>query len=209
MGCGAIYLNHRLYKCYFEDGMTDKYIEYLVTSYKLIPNYIYIGALAFFIFGLCLILCVKGVKKRGGKIAVLMLVEYVVLVYCSTVLFRKDNGAYRTVLQPFQGLSNGTLALEPESVLNIVFYIPIGFLLGTILHCKRWWIALLVGCCVSMSVELLQHYLSKGFAETDDVICNVGGCMLGYCLYVVSHYAISAIKVFKYEKRTTDFSTRG
>ena len=67
--------------------------------------------------------------------------------------------------------------------MNVIVFIPIGMILGSLLRVKgSWLIALLIGCSVSVTIEAMQYFLHRGFAETDDVMHNTLGCMIGYGL---------------------------
>lgn len=59
---------------------------------------------------------------------------------------------------------------------------PVGILLGLAFRSITWWKALLIGCGISVSIEALQYFFQRGFAETDDVMHNTLGCVLGYML---------------------------
>ena len=66
-----------------------------------------------------------------------------------------------------------------EVLLNVALFVPIGFLLGGIMH-KGFLKVLLTGCLLSIIIELLQLASGRGICETNDVIHNSIGCMLGY-----------------------------
>ena len=67
--------------------------------------------------------------------------------------------------------------------MNVVVFIPIGILLGLLLRVKgSWLIPLIVGMGISVSIETMQYFFHRGFAETDDVVHNTLGCMIGYIL---------------------------
>ncbi len=82
----------------------------------------------------------------------------------------------------------GREALLPENVMNMMVFIPVGLLLGCVFRCMNWWKALLIGGGISVSVEVLQFVTSKGFTETDDVMHNTLGCLLGYGTYSIGRY---------------------
>jgi glycopeptide antibiotics resistance protein len=69
-----------------------------------------------------------------------------------------------------------------ENIMNVVAFVPIGLLLGIGIPRLKWWYALLIGFCLSSSIEILQFVFKKGFSEFDDVIHNTFGCILGYIL---------------------------
>lgn len=68
-----------------------------------------------------------------------------------------------------------------EILLNIALFVPIGFLLGGMMQ-KGIVKVLLIGCVLSSLIELLQLASGRGLCETNDVIHNTVGCMVGYCL---------------------------
>ena len=55
--------------------------------------------------------------------------------------------------------------------------------------------ALLVGLCLSVSIEALQFVFKFGFSELDDVIHNTLGCMIGYGVYalVTARFAVQVL----------------
>ena len=63
---------------------------------------------------------------------------------------------------------------------NILFFIPFGFLLP---GKKDWKQVLLISFAVSFSIELSQFVFAVGLAETDDVVANVVGGVVGFRLY--------------------------
>lgn len=160
--------------------MREQIESYIASLYQDIPNGIYEGAISVYFFGAVTIVFIKGWKRGWRKLVALLLVEYVFLVYCSTVLFRATiERGYN--FRPFWSYDKTELVIE--NVMNIVVFIPIGALLGSLLRVKgSWLIALMVGMVISISIEAMQFFFHKGFAETDDVMHNTLGCILGYML---------------------------
>lgn len=75
---------------------------------------------------------------------------------------------------------------------NILLFIPFGILLYRTLYaysrkCSLRMI-LIVVILTSISVELLQYAFSCGKSETDDVITNVLGALIGYMLIKLLDY---------------------
>ena len=64
-------------------------------------------------------------------------------------------------------------------------FIPLGFLFGIAVKKKKWWQVLLIGGCISGSIEFLQLLLKKGVSEFDDIMHNTLGCMIGYGIYAL------------------------
>ena len=66
-----------------------------------------------------------------------------------------------------------------EVLLNVALFVPIGFLLGGIMS-KGFLKVLFTGCLLSILIELLQLASGMGLCETNDVIHNTVGCIMGY-----------------------------
>lgn len=64
---------------------------------------------------------------------------------------------------------------------NVPLFVPIGFLLGGIVS-KGFVKACPIGCVLSILIELLQFATGRGLCETNDVIHNTVGCLVGYGL---------------------------
>lgn len=64
-----------------------------------------------------------------------------------------------------------------DIALNILLFIPFGFLLG-----DKGWKAVLFGFLLSAFIELIQYIAVLGYCEADDVLNNTIGCGLGVLL---------------------------
>lgn len=71
-----------------------------------------------------------------------------------------------------------------EIVLNILVFIPIGFLAGCLWHGKDFKKVIGIGLLVALVIEFGHFVFEKGLAELDDVINNVLGCSIG-CLMAI------------------------
>ena len=161
--------------------------EYLEWYVLYIPKAVYGWGLAGFL--LVLIAAVLwGGKKEGIRFAVaFLLTEYVALLLYFTVFIRRSTGVYEYMLMPFwsyRAMLQSTRVLAQEALMNVAVFIPVGFLAGLMQKRATWSITALVGVCISVSVELLQLVLKRGCCETDDVINNTFGCMVGYFILV-------------------------
>ena len=72
-----------------------------------------------------------------------------------------------------------------ENILNVLLFVPIGFLAGCGVQRVTWKKVLFLGGGLSIFIELLQFIFKKGFCESDDVIHNVLGCLIGFGLWRV------------------------
>ena len=164
------------------------YLEGLIHG---IPSLIYVGAAILLCIGLLIFIKWKGFRKGIRFASLLALVEYVALIYCSTVLFRVTRGIHKYDFHPFW--SNNDPTLFVENVMNVVVFVPVGLLMGIAFKDIRWWQVLLIGCGISVSIETLQFVFMKGFSELDDVMHNTLGCMIGYGVYALARYGYERI----------------
>lgn len=166
--------------------MKGQIAEYVISLYKDIPMAVYEGLLSVLCLGVVVVIICYGLKRGWRKIAGLILAEYVFVIYCSTVIFRKASEGVGHDFSPFWSyiaIHEGRTELLAENIMNVVVFVPLGILLGSLLRVKgSWLIALLIGLCISISIEVMQFFFHKGFAETDDVMHNTIGCILGYML---------------------------
>lgn len=122
-------------------------------------------------------------KYRRRWVTGALLGEYVFLVLWSTVIRRIGRDGGELKLMPYWNFNELVLGKDPldfvEIGLNIVLFVPIGLLLAVICtHWKIWEIAL-IGCGMSMVIEALQLVFRCGLCETNDVIHNTIGCVMG------------------------------
>ena len=160
--------------------MGEEFRLYIISLYQDIPQEVYEGLLSIFCLGVVSFLGWKGFKKGLRYSAVLLLIEYIFLLFCSTVLFRAAKEIREYNFTPFWSYSRPDLLIE--NIMNVVVFIPVGLLLGIAFKQMTWWKALLIGCGISVTIESLQFFFMRGFSEVDDVMHNTLGCILGYIL---------------------------
>jgi glycopeptide antibiotics resistance protein len=166
--------------------MREQIAEYVVSLYKNIPMAVYEGLLSVLCLGVVVIIVCYGLKRGWRKIAGLILVGYVFVIYCSTVLFRTAADGNGHEFRPFwsyDAIENGRSELLAENMMNVIVFVPVGVMLGCAFRSMTWWKVLLIGCGISVSIEAMQYIFHRGFAETDDVMHNTLGCVIGYGLY--------------------------
>ena len=171
--------------------MREHFREYIVSLYQNIPTEVYEGLLSVFCLGFVMLLVFCGIKKGLRYSSGLLLVEYVFLLFCSTVIFRPTGEARQCDFHPFWSYDRPELLVE--NIMNVIVFIPIGMILGSLLRVKgsstseatksmTWLFTLLIGCGISVTIESLQFFLMRGFSEVDDVMHNTLGCIAGYIL---------------------------
>lgn len=130
------------------------------------------------------------------------------IAYCFFILwytvFSRDVRQTQRVFKPeffwaFKALAAGRPEGKTESIQyinNILFFIPFG-----ILFPKRKWLWVLVGALTfSCLIEVTQYCFNFGWAEIDDVICNVLGALIGFWIILVLE---------KHVKRDSEIKCRG
>lgn len=126
---------------------------------------------------------VKSWRQTWGLLAL----GYGVLILYVTVFSRPSNSQIAYSLWPFSSyvqIENGDNYLLPQVVMNVVVFIPVGFLIRA--TSKEWSCgkAIAYGTLLSVAVETLQLVLLKGTAEVDDVIHNTLGSYIGVLIFI-------------------------
>lgn len=163
--------------------MRDEFKQYIISLYKDIPQEVYEGLLSVFCLVVVLFVAFKGIRTAFRWSSVLLLIEYIFLLFCSTVIFRPIGEARQYDYHPFWSYNRPELLVE--NIMNVIVFIPVGLLLGCAFKQVTWWKVLLMGCSISFTIEALQFWFMKGFSEVDDVMHNTVGCIMGYIIYSI------------------------
>ena len=188
--------------------------------------------LAALVAGSAVILLCRRIRHKGRAVAALMLVLYILLIYCHTVILREpaESASHNFKLfWSYEAFLSGESPFPTDAVLNLLMLLPAGILFGGACgsrsrarcvspaagtsggsqvgstnpdagacdgsrsgsanqsNANSGWLqalyALLLGACISISIETLQFFLHRGFAELDDVLHNTLGCLIGWLLY--------------------------
>ncbi len=178
--------------------MSDE-LQYIISLYQDIPKEVYEGLLSVFCIGLVVFIAWKGFKTGLRYSVALLLVEYIFLIFCSTVIFRTTGETRKYDFQPFwsyQAIQDNREDLLAENIMNVVVFIPVGLLLGIAFKQVTWCKALLIGCEISAVIELLQFFLMRGFSEVDDVMHNTLGCFIGYGIFLIGRYVYERLSTW-------------
>jgi len=165
--------------------MEKEFRQYIIYLYQDVPQEVYDGLLSIFCLGALLLIIWKGFKIGFRYSAALLLLEYIFLLFCSTVIFRSTSDTRQYDFHPFwsyNAIQEGREGLLAENIMNVVVFVPIGLLLGIAFKQVTWWKALLIGSGISVTIEALQFFLMRGFSEVDDVMHNTLGCIFGNIL---------------------------
>jgi glycopeptide antibiotics resistance protein len=160
--------------------------EYFEWYILYIPASVYGWGLVAFLGVLLLMMLWKGVGKGIRYASAFLLAEYFALLQYFTVFIRPESKERELQLIPFWSyveIWNDSRVLIEEHLMNIMVFIPIGFLLAVVMKGVSWWKVLLTGTCLSVCVEVLQYAMMRGLCETDDVIHNTLGCLIGMSVF--------------------------
>ena len=153
-------------------------------------------------------LCQHMRKRRWAAInKVLFFLSTAVVLY--TTLLTRTSGGYEVILTPFAALAAARVQPElyREMLMNVFLFFPLGLTLSNALP-RRWnrWLRIgvttLAGCLLSAGIEYAQYRFALGLAETDDVLCNTLGALLGAASLLVAH----AIESHKERARHTNMT---
>ena len=196
--------------------MKEQFRQYIINLYHDIPQEVYEGLLSIFCIGLVVFIAWKGFKTGLRYSATLLLIEYIFLLFCSTVIFRTTGATRQYDFHPFWSYDRPDLLIE--NIMNVIVFIPVGMMLGSLLRVKgswakygswfkvngsstgeatksmTWLIVLLIGCSISVTIEALQFCFMRGFSEVDDVMHNTVGCIVGYILVKGSRLITQGLK---------------
>jgi glycopeptide antibiotics resistance protein len=117
-----------------------------------------------------------------------ILSEYVLLALCETVVFRRlmDGRFYH--IDPFwiyKNLVDNPITGPWEIILNVAFFMPLGFGVGFLYSHINWRHACACGFCFSLLIETLQILFVRGYFETGDILHNTVGSLIGFLLYKI------------------------
>lgn len=165
---------------------------YALTVINSIPVWFYWNLLGAVFCAMFLIVWRKRWRNIGRHCALIFLAAWVALVIAMTVVFRESGAESRIQLEPFRsywdfGEHSYFMECFAANMLNVALFVPIGFLIGAGFRHIRWMKVLQWGCLLSIVIEISQYVLRKGYCETDDVIHNTLGCLIGYGMYSISY----------------------
>ena len=104
-----------------------------------------------------------------------VLVALYVLIILWITLFSREPGTARIVKGLFWEIEMGYWW---DIALNILLFIPLGFLIG-----RKGWKAVLSGFLLAAFIECAQYLFLLGFCEADDVLNNTIGAIFGFGIW--------------------------
>ena len=171
---------------------------YFLSSMNNIPSFLIWVLVTVFGIGCAFLILRHGWSKGLRTSAILLLAEWTFLILCTAVLFRAAEPVRQCHLIPFWSYTHypeNSYLIEAAAInaLNVIMFIPIGLLSGLGFREMTWKKVLLTGLAFSLLIELLQFILKRGLCETDDLIHNILGCMVGFAAFRLSSRLITNV----------------
>ncbi len=121
------------------------------------------------------------------KAVFVLLLGYMLIVLCYTVILR-DAGfceLHPELFWSYKKWLAGNRGLNMEILGNIAMFIPFGFLLAAAMPFRKrtGMVTAAAGFLFSCAIEFLQYELMRGVFESDDILNNTLGAILGYLFY--------------------------
>lgn len=162
---------------------------------RITPLLWYIYALIF----LGLIACEIWIVRRTGKRLPDAVIEVLTNWYFLTVIMitfgtRMPDPRISYDLRPlgsyYRAINSGSFQDVFEIMCNILLFVPFGILVplwtGKTRDTRIGFFGVLrYGFCFSFAVEAVQFVIKMGSFETDDLINNTAGALIGYCIYFI------------------------
>ncbi len=79
---------------------------------------------------------------------------------------------------------------------NIIMFIPFGYFVSVILKTKKPFAVIIISIITSLTIEITQYLIGRTF-DIDDIILNLGGCIIGYLIFLVVHLLEQKFTIFQ------------
>lgn len=140
----------------------------------------------------------ENITKAVFIIYIIGVLSLTFIVRETMILRTPDNRG--VILEPFREID--AMLHQPnhffwfmQIFLNILLFVPLGFLLPIISEQFRsLWLTTVTGFIFSAGIETMQYITGRGLTEVDDVINNTAGALVGYILYVTVMWMYTRIQ---------------
>ncbi len=139
--------------------------------------------------------------KKSFIIAIF--ISYIFLVLGATMLGRLQDTLGGINLELFssykKAISSFSIFSWRDIILNIIMFIPLGFLLPLLNRIfYKSYFTLLLSFCFTLGIEIIQLITKIGAFDLDDIFNNFLGAIIGYCVVMT---ILSATSENKHKKR--------
>ena len=98
-------------------------------------------------------------------------------LYLKTITIQERFLVY---MVPFQ---NGITKWDSDTILNVIVFIPMGLYVSYFIKHKKFLMALLISFGASLFLEVFQLFTLMGSYQSEDLIVNTLGGIIGYLIY--------------------------
>ncbi len=152
-------------------------------------NKIYLEVAAMYLFWLLAMFIIRGKVRRVTAIVFSAL--SVLLILLLTVYRGSGSGTKEINLIPFITFTYATVENEMYRMLfmNVALFIPFGLSLPFALPDKlrhKYLFTVISGALISVAVEASQYFFNLGRCETDDVLMNTLGVIIGGTAFLIN-----------------------
>ena len=153
-----------------------------------LPAFVLYPSLIFAVILIAIGVFCRKVRNKARYTLVILLVEYLFVVVCSTIICRGHQSfkyaklelvpfwTYKAVVEKVPGVSVWDI------ILNVVLFVPLGLLIKLIYPAISLGKIVIVAVFCSLFIETSQFVFEKGIAQIDDVMHNTIGAAIGWLL---------------------------
>ena len=174
----------------------------LIQIYCLPLSYIIVFMiLSFFVWTFLGIIFNIANKKSVWKIInVIMAFFFVALILYTTVLNRSGGSQVDIQLMPFNSFIEAKEEVEMyrTMLMNVFLFFPFGLTLVNLFPQKvkhNIILTIMIAMTFSIAIETCQYIFKLGRVETDDVICNTFGALVGALSYLIIKFFAKRFKI--------------
>ena len=104
------------------------------------------------------------------------------------ITFKPD--VYILNVIPFAWIGEGHIRILTEIIPNIFMFVPLGaFLPVVFMKMRKLHMVALIASLLSFSIEFFQYFIGRS-ADIDDLLANLTGAVVGYCIYLLFNYLL-------------------
>lgn len=134
----------------------------------------------------------RHIISKPQSISLILLTIYMEVLFAFTLLLRIPTGQRKMKNKVFWSWESifryKSLGLLIDNILNLLMLFPVGCLGYVLTKGKiKARKVFLIGVMLSGIIELAQLFLCRGYFEWDDILHNVFGCCLGYCVMLFAN----------------------
>lgn len=140
--------------------------------------------------------CMHGIKTigKGKALWLILTVMYGVMLLGATFFSRGSFYSGAQIVPPLasyrEAWYQGGLSDFRNIIVNILLFVPFGFLVPAGMKCMRpVWKTYLAGFVATFIIECLQLLTRRGIFEFDDIINNLVGTMIGHGVFLLVDWA--------------------